>query len=149
MDFFNRRLKLRRTKFLTGRQRAIFDFVRQKIYEGLPPTYYEIGDHFGFSVKAAFDHLKAIARKGYIRLEPGKPRAITLLPPYKDDTRHVFVVKMDVPELDIQKGDCLLIDTGKPIAEGEVILSVEGEIKRFSARDTAFGKVMSISREVD
>ena len=140
---------MRGTKFLTGRQRVIFDFVRQKIYEGLPPTYHEIGDHFGFSAKGAYDHLKAIARKGYIRIEPGKPRSISLLPPYKNDTRHSYVVKTDVPELDIQKGDCLLIDTGKPIAEGEVILSAQGQIKRFSAEDTAFGKVMSISREID
>ena len=140
---------MRNTKFLTGRQRVVFDFVRQKIYEGLPPTCREIGDHFGFSAKGAFDHLQAIARKGYIRLEPGKPRTITLLPPYKDDTRHAYVVKTDVPELDIQKGDSLLIDTGKPIADGDMILSVEGEIKRFSAEDTAFGKVMSISRPID
>ena len=140
---------MQKTKFLTGRQRVVFDFIRQKIYGGLPPTLNEIGDHFGFSAKGASDHLRAIATKGYIRLEPGKPRAIFLLPPYKNDTRHSYVVKKDVPELDIQKGDCLLIDTGKPIAEGEVILSVEGEIKRFSARDTAFGKVMSISREID
>ena len=140
---------MRGTKFLTGRQRVIFDFVRQKIYEGLPPTYREIGDHFGFSGKGAYDHLKAIAKKRYIRIEPGKPRSIFLLPPYKDDTRHSYVVKTDVPELDIQKGDCLLINTGKSIAEGEVILSVHGEIKRFSAGDTAFGKVMSISRPID
>ena len=140
---------MRKTKFLTGKQRVVFDFVRQKIYEGLPPTTQEIGEHFGFSGKAAVDHLWALRKKGYLRWQDGKPRTLTLLPPYKDDTRHSFVVKTDVPELDIQKGDCLLIDTGKPIAEGEAILSVEGEIKRFSAGDTAFGKVMGISREID
>ena len=140
---------MQRIKFLTGKQRIIFDFVRQKIYSGMPPTLQEIGEHFGFSGKAASDHLWALRKKGYIHWEDGKPRTLTLLPPYKDDTRHSFVVKTDVPELDIQKGDCLLINTGKPIAEGEAILSVEGEIKRFSAGDTAFGKVMGISREID
>ena len=140
---------MRKNKFLTGRQRVVFDFVRQKIYGGMPPTIHEIADHFDLSYKRVHDLLKAIAKKGYIRIEPRKPRAIFLLPPYKNDTRHAYVVKTDVPELDIQKGDCLLIDTGKSIAEDEVILSVQGEIKRFSAEDTAFGKVMSISRPVD
>ena len=140
---------MRRNKFLTGRQRVVFDFIRQKIYEGLPPTYGEIATHFGFSVKAAYDYLWALRKKGRIHWEDDKPRTITLLPPYKDDTRHAYVAKTDVPELDIQKGDSLLIDTGKPIADGDVILSVQGEIKRFSAEDTAFGKVMSISRPID
>ena len=140
---------MRKTKFLTGRQRVVFDFVRQKIYGGIPPTIHEIADHFGLSYKRVHDLLKAIARKGYIRIEPRKPRSIFLLPPYKDDTRHAYVVKADVPELDIQKGDCLLIDTGKPVAEGEVVLSTQGQIKRFCTGDTAFGKVMSISRPID
>lgn len=140
---------MRNTKFLTGRQRVVFDFIRQKIYSGIPPTIREIADHFGLSCKRVSELRLAIARKGYIRIEPGKPRSIFLLPPYKDDTRHSYVVKSDVPELDIQKGDCLLIDTGKPIAQGDVILSAQGEIKQFSAGDTAFGKVMSISRPID
>lgn len=140
---------MRHTKFLTGRQRVVFNFVRQKIYEGLPPTICEIAAYLGVSKKAAHDYLWALRKKGYIHWEDSKPRTITLLPPYKDDTRHAYVVKTDVPELDIQKGDSLLIDTGKPIAEGEVILSAQGEIKRFSAEDTAFGKVMGISRPID
>lgn len=140
---------MRKTKFLTGRQRVVFDFIRQKIYEGLPPTGPEIATHFGFTVKAAHDYLWVLRKKGYIHWEDGKPRTITLLPPYRDDTRHAYVVKTDVPELDIRKGDSVLIDTGKPIAEGDVILSAEGEIKQFSAEDTAFGKVMSISRPIE
>ena len=140
---------MRNTKFLTGRQRTLFDFIRQKIYEGLPPTIHEIADHFGLSRKRVYELRQAIARKGYIRFEPRKPRSISLLPPYKNDTRHSFVVKTDVPELDIQKGDCLLIDTGKPIAEGEAILSTQGEIKRFSAGDTPFGRVIGFSRPIE
>ena len=140
---------MRKSKFLTGRQRIVFDFIRQRIYNGLPPTIREIGEHCGFSGRAACDHLRAIAAKGYIRIEPGKPRSIFLLPPYKDDTRHSFVVKADVPELDIQKDDSLLIDTAKPVEDGDVILSTQGEIKRFSAGDTAFGKVVGYSRTID
>ena len=141
---------MRRTKFLTGRQRVVFDFIRQRIYGGLPPSIYEIGEHFGFSGKAASDILRLIAKKGYIAWESGKRRAITLLPPYKDDTRHSFVVsKTDAAELNIRKDDFLLIDTAKPVTEGDVILSTQGEIKRFSAVDVPFGKVVGFSRPID
>ena len=146
----NRRIKLRKTKFLTGKQRLVFDFIRQRIYNGLPPSYSEIADHFGFSLQAAVDHLTLIAKKGYIQLKPRSSRTITLLPPYKDDTRHSFSVDTDVLELGILKGDFLLIDTARlPVAEGEVILSTQGQIKRFGTGDTAFGKIMGISRTID
>ena len=89
------------------------------------------------------------SKKGYIRIEPGKARSIFLLPPYKDDTRHSHLVETDVPDMDIRKGDFLHIDTGKPVADGEVILSTQGEIKRFAAGDTAFGKVVGFSRPIE
>lgn len=140
---------MRRSKFLTARQRVVFDFVRQRIYEGLPPSLREIGAHFGFTGANAFQVLNAIAKKGYIRIEADKARSIFLLPPYKDDTRHSFVVDADIPQLNIQKGDYLLIDAGKPAAEGDVILSDQGEIKRFAVGDVAFGKVTDLSRPID
>lgn len=139
---------MQRTKFLTGRQRVVFEFIRQRIENGMPPTFNEISEHFGFHAKPALDHCIALKKKGFITWEYNRPRTITLLPPYKDDTRHSFVVKTDVPELDIRKGDFLHIDTGKPIADGNVILSVQGEIKRFCNGDTAFGKVLGFSRPI-
>ena len=136
-------------KFLTGRQRVVFDFIRQRIYGGLPPSVREVAAHLGVTGRAAYDHLWRIRKKGYIHWEDGKPRTFSLLPPYKDDTRHSYVVKTDVPELDIRKGDDLLIDTAKPVADGDVILSTQGQIKRFRTGDTeTFGKVISVSREI-
>ena len=140
---------MRKTKFLTGKQRVVFDFIRQRIYNGLPPTVREIAAHLGVTKKAAYDQLCRIRKKGYIHWQAGKARTIALLPPYKDDTRHSFVVDTDVPELGILKGDFLLIDTGKPTAEGDVILSTQGQIKRFGTGDTAFGKIMSVSRKIN
>ena len=140
---------MRKTRFLTGRQRLIFDFIRQKIYGGLPPTLREIADHFGFSVKAASDHLHAVMKKGYITSDNGRPRTLSLLPPYKDDTRHTYVVKTDVPELGIQKGDFLHIDTGELVTAGDVILSIQGNIKRFRTGDSVFGKITGISRPIE
>ena len=138
-------------KFLTGGQRLVFDFLRQKIYNGLPPTLREIGAHFGISDTAARNCLQAIAKRGFIRIAPGKSRSIFLRPPYKDASRHTLVVSddVDIPQLDIQKGDFLHIDTEKPVVvEGDLILSTHGEIKRFATGDGVFGKVVGVSRRL-
>ena len=78
-------------KFLTGRQRVVFDFIRQRISNGLPPSVREIAAHLGVTGKAADNHLWAIRKKGYIHWQEGKARTIELLPPYTDDTRHSLV----------------------------------------------------------
>ncbi len=66
-------------KNLTKRQREIFNYIQRCIAEGYPPTIREIGSHFGFSEKAAHDHLNALEKKKYIEREDGKPRAISVL----------------------------------------------------------------------
>ena len=71
------------TKELTDKQQIILNYIREKINEsGFPPTVREIGDRFGITVKGAYDHLKAIEKKGYIKTEQNKSRAIVIL----DDT---------------------------------------------------------------
>ena len=62
-------------KYLTARQREIFTYIQRRIKEGYPPTIREIGSKFGFSEKAAHDHLNALEKKKYIGREEGKPRA--------------------------------------------------------------------------
>jgi len=65
---------------LTDKQQMIFEFIREKINDShFPPTVREIGDRFGITVKGAYDHLKAIEKKGYIRTEQNKSRAIVIL----------------------------------------------------------------------
>ncbi len=66
-------------KTLTDRQREIFTYIQRRIKEGYPPTIREIGSEFGFSEKAAHDHLNALEKKKYIEREDGKPRAISIL----------------------------------------------------------------------
>ncbi len=66
-------------KLLTARQREIFNYIQSRIKEGYPPTIREIGSKFGFSEKAAHDHLNALEKKKYIDREEGKPRAISIL----------------------------------------------------------------------
>ena len=75
-------------KLLTARQREIFTYIQQRIKEGYPPTIREIGSKFGFSEKAAHDHLNALEKKKYIGREEGKPRAISILKEADPQTRN-------------------------------------------------------------
>jgi len=65
---------------LTNRQQQIFDLIKENISEtGMPPTRAEIATFFGFkSANAAEEHLKALAKKGYIEMLPGTSRGIRL-----------------------------------------------------------------------
>lgn len=66
---------------LTPRQQEILDFIKSTLEVlGAPPTRAEIASAFGFaSPNAAEDHLKALAKKGAIVLEPGSARGIRLV----------------------------------------------------------------------
>jgi repressor LexA len=63
---------------LTERQREILDFISASIQDrGFPPTLREIGEHFGIkSTNGVNDHLKALEKKGYLRREDLKSRAM-------------------------------------------------------------------------
>ena len=65
---------------LTPRQAEILELIRQNIAEtGMPPTRAEIAKRLGFrSANAAEEHLKALAKKGYIEIMPGTSRGIRL-----------------------------------------------------------------------
>jgi repressor LexA len=65
---------------LTLRQREILDFVKEFTLEsGYPPSVREIGRHFHIYPRAAFDHLRALERKGYLRRRQTKSRGIEIL----------------------------------------------------------------------
>jgi repressor LexA len=66
---------------LTQRQSQTLDFIRQSINErGYPPTLREIGEHMGIrSTNGVNDHLRALERKGYLRREDMKSRALKLV----------------------------------------------------------------------
>src|SRR3954463_5993720 len=63
---------------LTQRQRDILDFISASISErGFPPTLREIGEHFNIrSTNGVNDHLKALEKKGHLRREDLKSRAM-------------------------------------------------------------------------
>ena len=66
---------------LSPRQREILEFVRERVEtDGLPPTRAEINAHFGFSSpNAAQSHLRALEKKGAIRLNARLARGIVPL----------------------------------------------------------------------
>jgi repressor LexA len=54
-------------KDLTDRQREVLAFIRAFTERhGAPPTVREIGERFHFTARAAFDHLRALERKGML-----------------------------------------------------------------------------------
>ncbi|MGF1511128.1 MAG: transcriptional repressor LexA [Myxococcota bacterium] len=63
---------------LTPRQQEILSFISRRIEEqGYPPTIREIGEEMGIrSTNGVNDHLKALERKGYLRREGLKSRAL-------------------------------------------------------------------------
>src|SRR6059058_904653 len=53
---------------LTDKQREVLDFMRSFVAKhGVPPTVREIGDRFKVTPRAAFDHLRALERKGALQ----------------------------------------------------------------------------------
>ncbi len=65
---------------LTKRQKAVFDFIRDKIVNrGYGPTVREIGERFKISSpNGVMCHLRALEKKGLITREPNMSRAIQL-----------------------------------------------------------------------
>jgi repressor LexA len=54
-------------KEMTERQREVLAFIKSFTdRHGAPPTVREIGERFGFTARAAFDHLRALERKGML-----------------------------------------------------------------------------------
>lgn len=67
-------------KALTAKQQNVYEYIRKKVGRiGYPPSVREIAQQFGISTRAAYDHLRAIEKKGHIRRDPMKPRAIEIM----------------------------------------------------------------------
>ena len=65
---------------LTSRQKEIFNFIKSFTKErGYPPSVREIGDHFRIYPRAAFDHLKALEKKGYLKRRGSMSRGLEIL----------------------------------------------------------------------
>ncbi|GMA26413.1 hypothetical protein GCM10025864_41720 [Luteimicrobium album] len=74
---------------LTRRQRLVLDTIRASVEErGYPPSMREIGESVGLTSPSSVKHqLTALERKGYLRRDPNRPRAIEVVQP--DDSRAI------------------------------------------------------------
>jgi repressor LexA len=72
---------------LTARQRRILDTIRAWMdQKGYPPTVREIGDAVGLvSPSSVAYQLKELERKGHLRRDPHRPRAVDVRPPAEAD----------------------------------------------------------------
>jgi repressor LexA len=70
---------------LTPRQRRIMEFLRNWGEEhGYPPSVREIGEAVGLvSPSSVAYQLKALERKGYLRRDPNRPRAVDVRPAHE------------------------------------------------------------------
>jgi len=66
------------TGALTERQRTILNVIRASVTSrGYPPSIREIGDAVGLTSTSSVAHqLRTLERKGYLRRDPNRPRAV-------------------------------------------------------------------------
>ncbi|HEX2214351.1 MAG TPA: transcriptional repressor LexA [Mycobacterium sp.] len=67
-----------RRSALTERQRTILEVIRASVTSrGYPPSIREIGDAVGLTSTSSVAHqLRTLERKGYLRRDPNRPRAV-------------------------------------------------------------------------
>jgi repressor LexA len=68
---------------LTARQRTILNVIRASVTDrGYPPSIREIGDAVGLTSTSSVAHqLRTLERKGYLRRDPNRPRAVDVRGP--------------------------------------------------------------------
>lgn len=105
---------------LTEKQALVLQFVVDHIEQvGFPPTVRQVAEYFAVSGKAAHDHLRAIAKKNYLRLFPGSARGMELL----------RLPDGSIPNVDrisqVDLADIIMIPLVGSIAAGQPILAEE------------------------
>ncbi|WP_127782435.1 transcriptional repressor LexA [Rhodococcus sp. X156] len=68
---------------LTPRQRKVLEVIRDSVeVRGYPPSVREIGEAVGLTSTSSVSHqLKALERKGFLRRDPNRPRAVDVRMP--------------------------------------------------------------------
>ncbi len=109
---------------LTQRQRTILNVIRESVStRGYPPSIREIGDLVGLTSTSSVAHqLRTLERKGFLRRDPNRPRAV--------DVRSAEdVAAATAPVTDVAGSDALPEPTYVPvlgrIAAGGPILAEE------------------------
>src|SRR5882724_6920480 len=109
---------------LTERQRTILDVIRGSVTSrGYPPSIREIGDAVGLTSTSSVAHqLRTLERKGFLRRDPNRPRAVDVRS--ADDIAHAHAVVTDVAGSDALPEPTYVPVLGR-IAAGGPILAEE------------------------
>lgn len=83
---------------VSKRQQAILDFIKAEVKKkGYPPSVREIGKAVGLaSSSTVHSHLSQLEKKGYIKRDPTKPRAIEILDKEDLESTSIEVVKVPI-----------------------------------------------------
>lgn len=117
-------------KQLSKRQQAIIDFIKSEVKtKGYPPSVREIGEAVGLaSSSTVHGHLSRLEKKGLIRRDPTKPRAIEVL---NNNNQYPEVETISVPIIG-------KVTAGQPITAIENIEDYFPLPKDLAANDTTF-----------
>ena len=74
---------------LTQRQRMVLEVIRDSVQRrGYPPSMREIGEAVGLTSTSSVSHqLRTLQRKGYLRRDPNRPRAVEVRVPGQPTVR--------------------------------------------------------------
>ncbi|MDQ2852040.1 transcriptional repressor LexA [Dermatophilaceae bacterium Sec6.4] len=77
---------------LTTRQRRVLEVIRNSVdRRGYPPSLREIGEAVGLTSPSSVAHqLSMLERKGYLRRDPNRPRAIEVISPDQDQDQRGY-----------------------------------------------------------
>ncbi len=123
----------------TVRQKEILDLITREIEEsGLPPTRAEIAATLGFaSANAAEEHLRALAKKGYLELTPGTSRGIRIAQRFNQTQNLNQFRQLSLPSGALQQLTLPLIGR---VAAGTPITAIEHIEKQVPVDPSLFSK---------
>ncbi len=116
---------------LSSKQKQILDFIiRKQSEKGYPPSVREICEAANLSsTSTVHGHLERLERKGYIRRDPTKPRAIEILVRPEDSA---LPENLPEPEFDeAPPADVAQVPVIGRVAAGQPILASENLESRF------------------
>lgn len=140
---------------LTMRQQKVLNVVRDWVDRfGYPPSVREIGEAVGLtSTSSVAYQLRALERKGYLRRDPNRPRAVGMLPAEIDTERLLSLSREIVGEGEllllrmtgdsmvdaaIADGDWVVVRVQPAADNGEIVaVMIDGEttVRTFKRRD--------------
>lgn len=118
---------------LTARQQEVLDAVRElTTRRGWPPTVRELAAFLEIGPRAAFEHIAALVRKGYLDKEEGRPRAIHVpgMMSLQEGVELPIIgrVAAGPPILALEEREgTMTVDRTMAAAQGDFILRVKGD----------------------